>query len=71
MGAKTGFASKKKKPSFDIRDRQVALGDLFSGADHARQVLARFGLLISKKCTNSSQNESSLYRLDFFTLAWA
>jgi hypothetical protein len=70
VGAKTGFAS-KKKTNFDIRDRQVAPEDQFSSADHARQVLARFGLIISKKYTNSSQNESSLYRLDFFTLAWA
>ena len=59
----------RKNAHFDLRDRQVALEDQFSSADRARQVLARFGLIISNKYTNSSQNESTLYRLDFFTLA--
>ena len=48
MGAKTGFAS-KKQPNVDIRDRQVALEDQFSSADHARQVIARFEFIISNK----------------------
>ena len=46
----------EKTPNFDLGDRQVALENQFFSADHAKQVIARFGFIISNKFVNFFQN---------------
>ena len=59
----------EKTPNFDLGDRQVALETRFFSADHAKQVIARFGFIISNKFMNFFQNGPFYVSLEFSYLS--